>query len=71
IATRAIKRMEVVDPYTIRFHTDGPYPLLANDLSIVNIMSRKASEGKSTEQLNAGDGLVGTGPYTFGEWRRG
>ena len=71
IATKSIKKMEVVDPFTIRFTTDGPYPLLPNDLAIVNIMSRKASQGKTTEQLNAGDGLVGTGPYKLVEWVRG
>jgi peptide/nickel transport system substrate-binding protein len=71
IATKSIKKMDVIDPYTIRFHTDGPYPLMPNDLAIINIMSRKAAQGKTTEQLNAGDGLVGTGPYKFVEWVRG
>ena len=71
IATKSIKKMDVVDPFTIRFNTDGPYPLLANDLASINIMSRKASQGKTTEQLNAGDGHVGTGPYKLVEWVRG
>lgn len=71
IATKAMKRVTAPDKYTVLIETEEPYPLMPNDVSILNIMSRKAAEGKSTEQLNSGDGLVGTGPYTFVEWVRG
>lgn len=63
--------MESVDPHTVRFRTAKPYPLLPTDLAGVSIMSRKASEGKSTEQINKGDGAAGTGPYKYGEWAPG
>lgn len=74
--TKSIKDVKVVDPFTMRFTTAAPYPLLPNDLSRVFIMSAKAGsgpapEGKTTEQLNKGEGLVGTGPYKFAEWVRG
>jgi peptide/nickel transport system substrate-binding protein len=71
IHTKDIKKLEVVDAYTVRFHTDGPHPLLPNDISAINIMSHTAAAGKTTEQLNAGEGLVGTGPYKLVEWVRG
>ena len=31
----------------------------------------RAPEGKTTGELNAGNGLVGTGPFKFVEWQRG
>jgi peptide/nickel transport system substrate-binding protein len=36
-----------------------------------NAASGPAPEGKTTEQLNRGEGLVGTGPFKFVEWSRG
>lgn len=74
--TRQILEVEVVDPLTIRLRTAQPAPLLPRDLSAIRILSRKAAsgpapEGKTTEQLNRGDGLVGTGPFRFESWTRG
>lgn len=76
ISTRGIQRVEVVDSLTVRLHTEGPRPLVPRNLANVAIMSRKAAsgpnpEGKSTAQLNRGDGLVGTGPFKFVSWSRG
>ena len=76
IATRGIQRVEVVDPLTVRVHTDGPRPLVPTGLVNLSIMSSKAAagpnpEGKSTAELNQGDGLVGTGPFKFVSWSRG
>ena len=71
IATRQIKEISAPDPYTVIIKTEGPYPLMPNDLSLINIMSAKAAKGKSTEDLNAGRGLIGTGPYKYVEWKRG
>ncbi len=74
--TKGIASIEVVDPLTIRFKTKGPRPLLPVEMSILNIMSDSIKsdatpESKTTEQLNNGDGLIGTGPYKFVEWVRG
>lgn len=65
----AIKAIEIVDPHKVRIVTKAPYPLLPLDLSIVHIMSAKAADGKSTEALNRGEGLIGTGPYKFVAWQ--
>jgi peptide/nickel transport system substrate-binding protein len=70
IFLRGIASAEAVDAHTVRFRTKGPYPNLALDLSQVFILSAKAAagpapEGKTTTQLNAGDGAVGTGAYRF------
>ncbi len=42
--TKQIKEMSVVDPYTIRFHTAAPYPLMPTDMTQVAIISAKAAK---------------------------
>ena len=74
--TRQIAGVDVVDPLTVRLRTAAPAPLLPRDLSAIRILSKRAAsgpapEGKTTDQLNRGDGLVGTGPFRFVEWSRG
>ncbi|CAN5775816.1 ABC transporter substrate-binding protein [soil metagenome] len=76
VYTRQMKSFEIVDPLTIRIHTDGPAPLLPLNLAALPIMSHTAAagpapEGKTSAELNAGNGLVGTGPFKFVEWQRG
>ncbi|NYT62602.1 ABC transporter substrate-binding protein [Alcaligenaceae bacterium] len=72
----SIAKVEAPDPLTIKITTKGPSPVLLPNLSMVPIMSKKAAsgpapEGKTTIELNRGDGLVGTGPYKFVSWKRG
>ena len=74
--TRQIAGVDVVDPLTVRLRTAAPAPLLPRDLSSIRILSKRAAsgpapEGKTTDQLNRGEGLVGTGPFKFIEWSRG
>jgi peptide/nickel transport system substrate-binding protein len=71
IYTKQIKTIAAPGPFRIVITTAEPYPLMPNDLATINIMSHRAAAGKTTEQLNAGDGLVGTGPYKLVEWVRG
>ncbi len=71
-----VEKVEAVDPLTVRITTTEPYPLLAVNMVGLPIMSSKAAsgaapEGKTTTELNAGNGLVGTGPYRFVSWKRG
>ncbi|HRJ68437.1 MAG TPA: ABC transporter substrate-binding protein [Beijerinckiaceae bacterium] len=65
IYTRAITEKTVVDSHTLRLKTATPYPLLANDLAQVFIVSKKASQNATTEDFNAGKAAIGTGPYRF------
>ncbi|MFD1378730.1 ABC transporter substrate-binding protein [Fodinicurvata halophila] len=60
-----IAEVEIVDEHTVRFHTEEPVPLMANNLSTVAIISKKHAEGASTEDFNSGEAAVGTGPYQF------
>lgn len=71
-----IEKVEAPDSHTVRITTKGPSPVLLANLSLVPIMSKKAAsgpapEGKTTVELNRGDGLIGTGPYKFVSWQRG
>ncbi len=63
IYTRAITRSEVIDPYTIRFHTGDVYPLLPQDLSQIFIVSDTIKNNASTGDFNSGKATVGTGPF--------
>ena len=67
---RGVASVEKVDPYRIRFHTKGPYADLPVDMSMISIVSHVAAagsapEGKTTQEMNRGEGTVGTGPYRF------
>jgi peptide/nickel transport system substrate-binding protein len=61
---RPIKRVTVVDPHTIRFETDGPFPLLPSNLSRISIHPARF-ENASLEDFNSGRAAIGTGPFKF------
>lgn len=65
-----IKEIVVVDPHTIRFTTAGPAPLLPNNLSRISMLP-SADEKLPSKDLNAGNGVIGTGPYKFVKWQQG
>ena len=68
--TKQIKEMTVVDPYTIRFRTAAPYPLMPTDMTQVAIISAKATKA-STEDFNSGKAAIGTGPYKLIRYAKG
>ena len=70
IYSQAITAHEIVDPYTIRFKTANPYPLLPTDLSTIFIVSKK-NEQAPTGDFNNGKAAIGTGPFKFVEYLPG
>ena len=66
-ATKPITRVEIVDAHTIRLHSATPLPLLAYNLSNVNIVSRKIGEGATTADYNSMKAAIGTGPFRVTE----
>ena len=68
---RAIARVEVVDPLTVRLHTQAAHPLLPNELGSIFIVSRHAGEGAATDDYNSGKAMVGTGPYRLTRYTSG
>jgi peptide/nickel transport system substrate-binding protein len=63
-----IKSVEVVDDYTVRFKTDGPYPLFVERLSAQVMQSEKAIKEKGHEWMQ--ENPVGTGPYRLVKWNK-
>ena len=59
--TKQITKIDVVDPYTLRFRTAQPYPLMPSDMVQVAIVSKTAANA-STEEFNSGKAAIGTGP---------
>lgn len=64
---KAIFDVTVVDPLTVRIKTAGPTPLLLNNLSRIAILPAEMGT-TTTELMNIGKGVVGTGPFKFVSW---
>jgi peptide/nickel transport system substrate-binding protein len=69
--TKVITEKIMVDKYTVRFKTAAPYALMISAVSNIFIVSKKATQGLSTDDFNTGKGLIGTGPYKFVRFLRG
>ena len=63
--TKAIINKKAIDPGTVRLTTGLPSPLMPSDLVSVIIVSKKATEGLTSDDFSNGRGMVGTGPYKF------
>jgi peptide/nickel transport system substrate-binding protein len=68
--SKQIKEMVVVDPYTIRFKTATPYPLMPSDMTQIVIVSKAAAKA-TTDDFNSGKAAVGTGPYKLVRYAKG
>jgi peptide/nickel transport system substrate-binding protein len=68
--TKQIKEMVVVDPYTIRFKTATPYPLMPSDMTQVAMISKGAAKA-TTDDFNSGKAAIGTGPYKLVRYAKG
>ena len=62
---------EVVDPHTLRITTNAPTPDLRERLSLLSIISDSIDPNATTENFNAGNAAIGTGPFRLVEWNRG
>src|SRR5712664_4027838 len=63
-----IKSVEVLDDYTVRFKTDGPYPLFVERMTAQVMESEKVIREKGDEWMQ--EHPVGTGPYKLVKWSR-
>ena len=68
--TKQITKIDVVDPYTIRFKTAQPYPLMPSDMTQVAIINKQFANA-STDDFNSGKAAVGTGPYKLVRFTKG
>jgi peptide/nickel transport system substrate-binding protein len=62
-----IADVTAVDPLTVRITTKVPTPLLLNNLSRIAMLPAE-DENVPTQELNAGHGVIGTGPFKFVSW---
>lgn len=65
------KSVEKIDDYTIHFKSEAPYPLMANDVSTVAIVSDEGGCQGTTADYNDGSIAIGTGPFKFVSYRPG
>ena len=63
--TKAIINKKIMDANTVRLTTGAPSPLMPDDLVSVIIVSKKATEGLTSDDFASGKGMVGSGPYKF------
>ena len=69
--TKSVRHAVAIDPLTLRIDTNGPAPLLPNDLSVIAMVSRRAASGKTTADFDDITAAIGTGPYRYVGWDRG
>jgi len=65
------KTVVKVDDMTVHFQTEEPYPLMANDVSTIPIVSDSVGCNAATEDYNTGKAAVGTGPFLFESYKPG
>ncbi len=70
VFTKSIVSKKIISPSVIQLTTATPYPLLPVDLVNILIISKKATQGLSSEDFSSGKGMIGTGPYKFVDYRR-
>jgi peptide/nickel transport system substrate-binding protein len=63
-----IKTVDVIDDHTVRFNTDGPYPLFVERMTAQAIASAKVIKEKGHDWMQ--ENPVGTGPYKLIKWTR-
>ena len=63
-----IKSVEVVDDLTVRFKTDGPYPLFVERMTAQVMQSEKVIKDKGHEWMQ--ENPIGTGPYKLVKWSK-
>ncbi|MHB8993586.1 MAG: ABC transporter substrate-binding protein, partial [Chloroflexota bacterium] len=66
----AIQRVEVVDPYTVRFHLSRPDAAFLSRL-VLGIAPKHLLQGQDLATAAFNSQPVGTGPFTFGSWAKG
>ncbi|MBP0463193.1 ABC transporter substrate-binding protein [Roseomonas sp. PWR1] len=68
-ATRPVAAVEAVGPRTVRLRTNGPFPLLLNQLALVMVVPKQ--DGLTTAAFNDGSAMIGSGPYRLVSWQPG
>ena len=70
VMTKQITDIAVVDPLTIRLRTAQPFPLMAEHLSAVPMISHRIGTDTPAGDFNSGKAAIGTGPFRIVSWTR-
>jgi peptide/nickel transport system substrate-binding protein len=71
VYTKQVTEAIAVDPLTVRLKSAAPYPNMVIDIATVQIVSKKAAAGASTDDFNSGKAAIGAGPYKLVRYARG
>jgi peptide/nickel transport system substrate-binding protein len=63
---KPIKSVDVIDPQTVRFTTDGPYAGLLDALASYFFVMSPSIKGQDANKV-----VIGSGPYQFVSWQPG
>ena len=61
-----IDKIDAPDPTTVQIHTKGPYPIVLDQLTAINLVSKKYVTDKGGDYL--AQNPMGVGPYKFVSW---
>ena len=67
---KQLKEVQIVDDYTVRFVTDGPWPSLIDRASLTDFLVMPAKALKEQGVPALAQKPIGTGPFKFVEWKR-
>jgi peptide/nickel transport system substrate-binding protein len=67
-AVANISSIDVLDPLTLHIHTKTPAPGFLEQIGMLFIVSRHATEGRQSNQYVSPAVAVGTGPYKLKRW---
>ena len=65
------KTLTKVDDHTIHISTEAPYPLMANDVSTIPIVTDEHGCDAATEAFNDGSAAIGSGPFKLASYTPG
>ena len=65
------KQWKKIDDLTLHVTTQKAYPVMPRDLSVTQLVQKKAADGATSADFESGKAAIGTGPYRFGEYLRG
>ncbi len=65
VQTRSVASAEAKDARTVVIRTNGPAPLLPNQLAVIAIVSARAAQDATEADFNGGRAAIGTGPYRW------
>ncbi|MBJ3778545.1 ABC transporter substrate-binding protein [Acuticoccus mangrovi] len=70
-AIPGVVSVEAEDEHTVIITTSSPQPLLASNVSAIEIIPAEIAESATTEDFNSGKAAIGTGPYKVVEYQAG